>query len=66
MELRLVMEDAFLVCPRGLPGMPVEGDPVDVELARVKRVLCCLEMPPPMPLVLESALVLAVVLVDIL
>lgn len=41
------MEFAFRVWPRGLPG-PCEGEPepaVDMELARVRRVLGCLLMP---------------------
>lgn len=59
-----VMLFAFLVWPRGLPG-PAEGElepAVDMELARVRRVLGCLLIPDDV----VSGTVRCVVLVEIL
>lgn len=56
--LKLVMEDAPRVCPRGLPMLLAVGEPVDTEEARATRVLGCLDM------LLEAAS--AAVLVEIL
>ena len=60
----LVIEFAFLVCPRGDPGLAEwELEPaVDIELARVRRVLGCLLTPK----VVGSAGVRCVVRVEIL
>lgn len=60
----LVTEFAFLVCPRGEAG-PAEGElepAVDIELARVRRVLGCLLIPE----VVGSAAMRCVVRVEIL